>query len=102
ALADTLTHKPSLHDALPILGTDNSTLDVSAYTVNDGNSGGNYAVTTHTHTGTITRAPLDISAVGDTKVYDGTVSSAGVPTVSGLDRKGTSLNSSESHFSYAV
>src|SRR5206468_2239223 len=65
-------------------GTDNSTLEVSAYTVNDGNAGGNYTVSPHTHSGTITRAGLDISAVGDTKVYDGTTSSAGVPAVSGL------------------
>src|SRR5438874_10510524 len=57
--------------------------------MNDGNGGGNYTVTTHTHSGTITPAALDISAVGDTKVYDATMSSNGVPTVSGLQGSDT-------------
>ena len=37
-----------------MLGTDGSTLVVTAYTVNDGNGGGNYTVTTTDATGTIT------------------------------------------------
>jgi hypothetical protein len=61
------------------------TLTVTAYTVSDGNGGANYTVTTHTDTtGVITRAPLSITAVADTKVYDGGTSSVGTPTVSGL------------------
>jgi hypothetical protein len=60
------------------------TLSVSAYTVNDGNNGGNYAVTTNTALGSITRAPLLISAVSANKTYDGTTNSPGVPTVTGL------------------
>ena len=55
------------------------TLSVSAYTVNDGNSGGNYAVTTHTAAGTISKAALDIYATSDTKVYDGTTNSIQAP-----------------------
>jgi hypothetical protein len=39
---------------------------VSAYTVNDGNSGGNYTVTTHDHSGTITKAPLTVTALPKT------------------------------------
>ena len=37
-------------------------LKVTAYTVNDANSGNNYNVTTHTAPGTITKAALDINA----------------------------------------
>src|SRR6185503_12218593 len=56
----------------------------TAYTVNDGNSGGNYTVTLHTATGTITKVALSISATSDTKSYDGTTSSSATPITSGL------------------
>ncbi len=48
-----------------------------------GTDAGNYVFATPqgTTTADITKAPLDISAVGDTKVYDGSTSSSGVPTV---------------------
>ena len=39
-----------------VLGTGGSTLEVTAYTVNDGNDGDNYTVTTNTATGTINPA----------------------------------------------
>jgi len=78
---DTVTGKTQAFDSK---NAGSRTLAVTAYTVNDGNSGNNYAVTTHTATGTITKAALDIYAVTDTKVYDGTTTSSGVPTVSGL------------------
>jgi hypothetical protein len=81
---DTVTGRTQAFQSKNVLGAGGSTLVVSGYTVNDGNSGGNYDVTTHTATGTITKASLDINAVSDTKVYDGTTSSSGVPTVSGL------------------
>jgi len=58
-------------------------LSVAGYTVNDGNSGGNYAVTLNTAKGTITKAASTINAVTDTKVYDGTTNSSKTPTVSG-------------------
>ena len=70
-----------------VLGTDLSTLGVLAgYTVvHDTNSGGNYTVdSTGTHSGTITKAPLTISAVTDSRLYDGTTTSAGTPSVTGL------------------
>ena len=61
------------------------TLAVSAYTVNDGNSGANYTVSTATSTaGEIDQAPLTVTAVGNTKTYDGTTTAAATPTVSGL------------------
>ena len=81
---DTVTDKAQQFQSKDVLGTGNSTLEVTTYTVNDGNSGGNYAVTTHTASGTINKAALDITAVSDTKVYDGTKSSSKTPTVSGL------------------
>ena len=43
-----------------VLGANGSTLEVTGYTVNDGNGGDNYTVTLHTATGTITAAALDI------------------------------------------
>jgi len=41
----------------------------------------NYIVTTNNATLTITNRPITVSAVEDEKVYDGTPSSAGVPTI---------------------
>ena len=61
------------------------TLSVSAFTVNDGNSGNNYTVNTVASTaGVINQAALTINAVPNTKTYDGTISAAAIPTVSGL------------------
>jgi hypothetical protein len=61
------------------------TLSVSVYTVSDGNSGANYTVSTvASTTGVIDPAALTITAVPNTKTYDGTTSAAAIPTVSGL------------------
>jgi hypothetical protein len=61
------------------------TLSVSAYTVNDGNAGGNYTVNTVANTaGVILPAALTITAVPNVKTYDGTTSAAAIPTVNGL------------------
>ena len=63
----------------------NKTLSVSAFTVNDGNSGKNYTVTTVANsTGLINKAPLTITATTSTKTYDSTTNAAGAPTVAGL------------------
>jgi trimeric autotransporter adhesin len=68
-----------------VLGTGGSTLHVTAWTINDGNGGNNYETPTlHTASGTITKAPLDITAVTQTRQYDGDVDSSGTPSVSGL------------------
>src|SRR5439155_791214 len=67
-----------------VLGSNASTLQVTGYTVNDGNSGGDYCVSLHTATGTITARDLDINAVADSKVYDGTTASSQTPTVGTL------------------
>ena len=60
------------------------TLSVSAYTVNDGNNGGNYApVTKITNTtGVINQRSLTITAQPNTKIYDGTTSARAIPIVS--------------------
>ncbi|MDD5384454.1 MAG: MBG domain-containing protein, partial [Gallionella sp.] len=47
------------------------------YTLNDGNTGGNYTVTTNIALGTINKAALSINAVTDTKTYDGLAYSGG-------------------------
>jgi len=60
------------------------TLSVDQYTVNDGNGGQNYQVSTHSAQGSITPRPLTIAAVTDSKVYDATATSTGAPQVTGL------------------
>ena len=61
------------------------TLSVSAYTVNDGNAGANYTVSSvASTTGVIDPATLTITAVANTKTYDGTISASATPTASGL------------------
>src|SRR5207253_4248637 len=63
----------------------NKTLAVSAYTVNDGNSGNNYTVTTVDNlTGAISAKALTITAQTNSKTYDSTTSAAAVPVVVGL------------------
>src|SRR5437660_2088348 len=61
----------SLPDALPISNAGvGKTLSVSAYTVNDGNSGGNYTVTTVADTtGVISAKALTITAQDSNKTY---------------------------------
>jgi hypothetical protein len=64
-----------------VLGTNGSTLNVTAYTLTDP---GNYNVVLNSATGTISKATLTIDATTDTKTYDGTTSSSAAPTYSGL------------------
>jgi hypothetical protein len=66
--------------------------------VNDGNNGDNYSYTfVPVATGVITPALLTISAVTNVKEYDGTVSAAAMPTVSGLRGSDTATNLSETY-----
>src|SRR6266705_1740439 len=80
---DTVTGKSETYDTANVgVG---KTLSVSAYTVNDGNSGGNYTVTTVADvTGAITAKALTITAQTNRKTYDATTSAAAVPMVTGL------------------
>jgi hypothetical protein len=57
---------------------------VTNYTVNDGNSGGNYKTILGTAKGSITQADLNINAVTGSRTYTGDTKSAGVATVTGL------------------
>ena len=61
------------------------TLSISGYNIKDGNGGGNYVVdNSGTAAGTIKQATLTISAVTDTKTYDGGTASSAAPTIAGL------------------
>jgi len=66
-----------------VLGQNGSTLSASGL-VNDGNGGGNYAITFLNATGTITPAQLTITEVSGNKVFDGTTGSSVSAQVSGL------------------
>ena len=74
------------------------TLSVSAYTVNDGNSGDNYAVTTVADTtGVINKAALTITAQPNTKTYDGNINAATTPSVNGLQGSDTVTGLAETY-----
>jgi CSLREA domain-containing protein len=78
---DTVTGLAEVYST-PSVGT-GKTLSVSAFTVNDGNNGNNYAVTTvQNTTGVITATVLNITANNATKVY-GAANPAFTGTVSG-------------------
>ena len=86
--SDTVTGATEVFGSKNVLGTNGSTLTVNGYTINDGNGGHNYTVVLNSALGTINAAGLTITALTDTKTYDGNTSATGVtPTVSGL--KGT-------------
>src|SRR5439155_16581710 len=78
---DTVTGLTQAFQSKNVMGTNGSTLQVTAYKVNDGNSGNNYSVTAHTASGTITAVSLDIYTASDSKTYDRTTSSSTTPTV---------------------
>jgi hypothetical protein len=61
-------------------------LSATGLVMNDGNSGNNYAITyvPSAASGTITAAPLTITAATNSKAYDAGTSAAALPTVSGL------------------
>src|SRR5205807_2144437 len=63
--------------------------------VNDGNSGNNYSYTFNTATGTISKAALTISAVTDSKTYDGTTTSSATPTFGSLQTGDTTTTFSQ-------
>ena len=68
-------------------------------TVNDGNGGNNYTYTfVPVSTGVITAEALTITAVTNTKIYDGTTSAAAVPTItSGSLATGDTANFTETY-----
>ncbi len=71
-------------------------LFVNSYTINDGNSGGNYTVSTVANSlGSITKATLTITALANTKTYDATSAAAAIPVVSGLIASDTLIGQKE-------
>ena len=79
------------------------TLTASGLVVNDDNGGLNYAITYVINTtGVINAAPLTITAVTNTKAFDGNTSAAATPTVSGLKGTDTVTNLSETYDTPAV
>ena len=79
---DTITPLTQSFDSKNAGPVEARTLSVDGgYVISDGNGGGNYVVTTNTASGTINPAPLTLSAVSDTKTYDGTVLSSLTPTI---------------------
>jgi hypothetical protein len=70
---DTLSGLSQVFASKNVLGTNQSTLLVNGYTLNDGNSGNNYAVSLSTASGTITQLDLPVTGlVANNKVYDAT------------------------------
>ena len=79
---DSITGLTESFGSKNVLGTNGSVLNVgTGYTVNDGNGGSNYNVVTQTAQGTITPLALTISAATDSRVFNGTTSSTGTPTI---------------------
>jgi hypothetical protein len=61
------------------------TLTASGLVINDGNGGGNYTIQYITNTdGVIEQRNVTVTAVADTKTYDGTTSSDEAPVVDGI------------------
>ncbi len=56
-------------------------LSPPAAIVNDGNGGNNYTYTFVTAAGTINQLAITVTAATDTKTYDGTTTSVGMPTI---------------------
>jgi trimeric autotransporter adhesin len=81
---DTVTGLTEAFTSKNVVGSNGSTLVVTGYVVNDGDGGKDYTVTTENAAGTITPTALVITAISDTKVYDGTTSSSQTPTVGTL------------------
>ena len=72
---DTLSNLSQAFASKNVLGSNGSTLNVTGYTVNDGNGGNNYAVTLNSALGTITPATLTYLANASSMTVGGSVPS---------------------------
>jgi hypothetical protein len=85
---DTVTGRQQKFQSKNVLGPNGSTLEVTAYTVNDGNGGGNYDAHLHTATGTISPKTLTVSFQAQDKVWDAnanaTIKSSPAPSLVGV------------------
>ena len=69
---DTVSNLTEIYSSKNVAGAGQSLLIVNGYTVNDGNSGGNYNVLTQTSLGTINKAYATVTANSDlSRVYNG-------------------------------
>jgi filamentous hemagglutinin family protein len=78
---DTVTGLTQAFESKDVLGANRSTLNVTGYSVNDGDGGADYTVSLAPASGTITPASLLIDATSESRAYDGTTSSTALPTV---------------------
>ena len=81
---DSLTGLSQSFASKNVLGTNASTLNVSGYTLNDGNSGANYNVTLASSSGTIAKANATVTANSGTGSYSGLSQSVTGFTATGL------------------
>jgi len=82
---DTLSGLSQVFGSKNVLGANQSTLSVNnSYTLADGNSGNNYAVTLATAPGTINTAPALVTANSGSTVYNGAIQSISGFSASGL------------------
>ncbi|HSY18930.1 MAG TPA: YDG domain-containing protein, partial [Candidatus Acidoferrales bacterium] len=92
--SDTVSGTTEVYDNQNV-GT-GKTLSITAYTVNDGFSGGNYTVTPQTSTGgEIDKASLTLTPTTNVKIYDATTSATNVPTATGLKGSDTVSGTTE-------
>jgi hypothetical protein len=78
---DTVSPIVEVYQSANVMGSGGSTLQVSSYSVNDQNGGGNYSVTLATTSGTISARPITVTAVTTGKVYDGTKTANQSPAI---------------------
>jgi hypothetical protein len=82
---DTLSGLSQVFGSKNVLGANQSTLSVnSSYTLSDGNSGNNYAVSLATAPGTISEAAAVVTANSGSTVYNGAIQSISGFSASGL------------------
>ena len=95
--SDTVTGLSETYDTKNV-GSGKTLTVAAGYTVSDGNGGANYAVTTASSTaGVINQAGLTITALANTKTYDGRCSAAATPMVVGLVGSDTVTGLSETY-----
>jgi hypothetical protein len=80
AYGDSFTALTQAFDSKDVLGTNGSRLTV-AFTLDDGNGGANYVITTHHAAGTITPASLTVTATYNNKAANGGTSAEAAPAV---------------------
>ena len=95
--SDSVTGKVQKFQSKNVMGTNGSTLEVTAYTVNDGNAGGNYNLALHTASGTITKKSLTVTGItANNKPWDGsttaTLNVGGAALVGAVSGDAVTLN----------